>query len=92
MRGGAGIIEAMADDEKTPEDGETDSVQENRIAIGIALGLPFGVALSLLLDNWGLVGVGLMLGLVFGAIPVKGDSDDAPDSAASGDDEGPSPK
>lgn len=86
------MIEGMAEERKTPED-ETDSVQSNRIAMGIALGLPFGVVLSLILDNWGLIGVGLALGVAFGAIPVKGEGDeDAAGPAGSADSKGPAPK
>ena len=43
--------------------------QDNRMAIGIALGIPFGVVLSLLLDNWAMVGVGVALGVAFGLLP-----------------------
>jgi hypothetical protein len=36
--------------------------QSNRMAIGIALALPLGVALSLILDSWAMLGVGVALG------------------------------
>jgi hypothetical protein len=39
----------------------------NRMALGVAFGLPIGVALSLALDNWGMLGVGIALGAAFGA-------------------------
>ena len=40
-----------------------------RMAMGMSLGIPFGVLLSLLADNWGLLGVGIALGAAFGALP-----------------------
>ncbi|MBD8062345.1 TIGR03750 family conjugal transfer protein [Oceanitalea stevensii] len=53
------------DDDDQPE------ATDNRMAIGIALGLPVGVVLSLLLDNWALIGVGVAFGAAFGAIPAN---------------------
>ena len=41
------------------------------MALGIALGTPLGVALSLLLDNWGMLGFGIALGVAFGANPLQ---------------------
>lgn len=82
------------DDEKTPsgpnddqdqndqdqsEQSEGDQSQSDRIAIGIALGLPLGVSLSIVMDNWALLGVGLVMGLTFGVV----------DWGNSNDDEGP---
>lgn len=61
------------------------SVRSDRVALGIALGLPFGVVLSLLLDNWGMIGVGMAVGVAFGVIPVK-DHGAAADGDASADD------
>jgi hypothetical protein len=40
--------------------------QADRMAMGMALGAPAGVLLSVLLDNWGLVGVGIALGAALG--------------------------
>jgi hypothetical protein len=57
----------MEDDEPQHDPGDE---QQNRLAMGIALGTPFGVLLSLLLDNWGMLGVGVALGVAYGAIPV----------------------
>ena len=56
-------------DDEPGEDHEdtADDEQANRIALGIALGMPFGALLSLLLDNWAFVGIGLALGVGFGA-------------------------
>lgn len=36
------------------------------LAIGISIGLPFGVVLSLLLDNWAFLGAGLAIGIAIG--------------------------
>jgi hypothetical protein len=52
------------EDELKPTDSDS---AENRMALGIAAGLPIGVALSLVLDNWGMLGVGIALGAAFGA-------------------------
>jgi hypothetical protein len=52
------------DDKQSGVDG-----QSNRMAIGIALALPLGVALSLILDNWAMLGVGVALGAAYGAWP-----------------------
>jgi hypothetical protein len=57
----------MEDEEPRPTAEDDD--QQNRMAMGIALGTPLGVVLSLLLDNWGMLGVGIALGAAFGAIP-----------------------
>lgn len=58
----------MKDDAQKP-DGEDHA--ENRLALGLAFGTPFGVLLSLLTDNWGLLGVGIALGVAFGVMPSK---------------------
>lgn len=50
-------------------DDDRPKTSENRMAIGVALGVPVGVALSLVLDNWAMIGVGIALGAAFGAIP-----------------------
>lgn len=65
------------DDDDQPE------ASDNRMAIGIALGVPVGVVLSLLLDSWAMIGVGIALGAAFGAIPAGGWSttDDGPDES-----------
>jgi hypothetical protein len=55
----------MADEEKAPG-----GDQDGRMAMGMALGTPIGVALSLITDSWAMVGVGIALGAGFGAIPV----------------------
>jgi hypothetical protein len=55
--------------------------QDNRMATGIALGIPFGVVLSLLWDNWAMVGVGVALGISFGLLPTSRSSP-SEDSAA----------
>ncbi|WP_313408016.1 hypothetical protein [Aeromicrobium sp.] len=57
-----------------------DDTSANRMAVGIALGMPFGVALSLMLDNWGLLGVGLLLGVAYGAIPAGTGDDSDPET------------
>ncbi len=44
---------------------------DNHMAIGIALGVPFGVVLSLLMGSWAMVGVGIALGAAFGAVPAS---------------------
>lgn len=44
---------------------------DNHMAIGVALGVPVGVVLSLLLDNWAMIGVGIALGAAFGAVPAS---------------------
>ena len=48
----------------------------DRLAMGVAMGVPVGVVLSLLLDNWGMLGVGIALGAAFGAIPPRRDDAD----------------
>ncbi|QCW52069.1 DUF4337 domain-containing protein [Nocardioides dongxiaopingii] len=53
------------DDPGTTEQEEED----NRLALGVAFGAPIGVVLSLLLDNWALLGVGIALGLVWAVLP-----------------------
>jgi uncharacterized ferredoxin-like protein len=58
----------MADEKEKAEGGDD---QYSRMALGTALGTPIGVALSLILDNWAMIGVGIALGAGFGAIPVK---------------------
>lgn len=65
----------MDDDEAS----DHDDASANRLAVGIALGIPFGVALSLVLDNWAFVGVGVAFGVAFGAIPAGGAQDDEDD-------------
>lgn len=40
--------------------------ENNNLAIGLALGLTFGAATSSLTGNWGLVGVGLCVGVALG--------------------------
>ncbi|GGK67885.1 hypothetical protein GCM10011509_15320 [Ornithinimicrobium pekingense] len=40
----------------------------NRFALGIAFGLMLGTALSLILDNWALLGVGFALGITYGIV------------------------
>lgn len=57
------------DDDARAGDDQPDGDSDNRIAVGIALGLPIGVALSLMLDNWAMVGVGIALGAAVGVIP-----------------------
>lgn len=80
----------MGNDEETKAD-DADG-QQNRMAIGIALGIPLGVVLSLLLDNWGMVGVGVALGVAFGLLPGSkesaADRSDADSSDATGADPG----
>lgn len=60
----------MAEKERKPP---KDDEEQSRLAMGIALGAPagVGVVLSLVLDNWGMMGVGVALGLVFGAVPSR---------------------
>jgi hypothetical protein len=55
----------MKNKEQQPdgEDGRGD-----RMALGVAIGTPLGVALSLVLDNWGMLGVGIALGIALGAM------------------------
>ena len=36
---------------------------------GMAVGIPFGVVLSLLVDSWAMVGVGVALGVSFRLLP-----------------------
>ncbi|WP_137294023.1 hypothetical protein [Nocardioides dongxiaopingii] len=55
----------MTDDDA----GTTEQEEDNRLALGVALGAPIGVVLSLLLDNWALLGVGIALGLVWAVLP-----------------------
>ncbi|WP_134766546.1 hypothetical protein [Nocardioides sp. 1609] len=58
------------------EDQETaKKQQDDRLALGVALGTPLGVVLSLLLDSWAMLGVGIALGLVWGALPSTKDRD-----------------
>jgi len=37
------------------------------IGLGVSLGLSFGVAISLIFDNWAFVGAGLAFGVAIGA-------------------------
>jgi hypothetical protein len=60
--------------------------QYNRMAIGTALGIPIGVALSLILDNWAMVGVGIALGASFGLLPSSKSSPSEESAAADSDD------
>ena len=64
----------MTDEQSHPADGEKseDEAKATRIAMGVSLGLAFGVALSLIFDSWALLGVGLALGLAFAAVPSIG--------------------
>ena len=67
----------MADEEKP---GGED--QHSRMAMGMAFGVPIGVVVSLLLDSWAFIGVGIALGAAFGAIPSSKEQpseDGAPD-------------
>ncbi|PYG02348.1 hypothetical protein SAMN05216184_101821 [Georgenia satyanarayanai] len=54
------------------DDDDQPTSDDNRLAIGVALGVPVGVVLSLLLDNWAFIGVGIALGAAFGAVPANG--------------------
>jgi hypothetical protein len=58
-------VDGMTDDDP----GTTEQEEDNRLALGVALGAPIGVVLSLLLDNWALLGVGIALGLVWAVLP-----------------------
>lgn len=42
------------------------SDRDNNLAIGLALGLTFGVVASVVVDNWGLIGAGLCIGVALG--------------------------
>lgn len=65
------------------DDDDQPTASDNRMAIGIALGLPVGVALSLLLDSWAMIGVGVAFGAAFGAVPASAWSktEDDPDES-----------
>ena len=56
----------MTDEEKEHQDD-----QGKRMAMGMALSLPLGVVLSVLLDSWAFLGVGIALGAAFGAVPFE---------------------
>ncbi len=64
-----------------------DDGRDKRMAAGLGLGVALGVVLSLILDNWGYMGVGVAVGLVlYGGMPLFGrrkdpsaDSDDRRD-------------
>lgn len=52
--------------------------------MGVALGMSIGVALSVALDNWGMIGVGIAVGLLFGGMPLFGRRSQDGSSHASG--------
>lgn len=37
--------------------------------------MPLGVLIALLTDNWGLMGIGIALGVVYGVLPSASDRD-----------------
>ena len=45
----------------------------DRLVMGVVAGLLVGVVVSVVLDNWGMLGVGIALGAAFGAIPPRRD-------------------
>ncbi|WP_454083581.1 hypothetical protein [Georgenia sp. Marseille-Q6866] len=71
------------------DDDDQPTASDNRMAIGITLGLPVGVALSLILDNWAMIGVGVAFGAAFGAIPAGGWSKTADDDRPADPDDHP---
>lgn len=65
----------MSDEGEGP--GKSDSEREDdRLALGMAVGLPIGVALAILFDQWAYLGVGIALGAALGATSWGDDDSD----------------
>ncbi|MEV1291761.1 hypothetical protein [Pseudonocardia sp. NPDC049635] len=57
----------MADDGREPDDHSADGDSANMgIGLGVALGLCLGTGVSIVFDNWALLGFGLLGGILVG--------------------------
>lgn len=64
--------------------GSEDKKSNHRLAVGIGLGLPFGVVLGMLLDNPGMgIALGLIFGICYGVIGWRGGDDEGEDAERS---------
>lgn len=62
----------MTQDKQNNRD-RRDGNRDRRMAMGLGIGVALGVVLSLLLQSWGYMGVGVAVGLVlYGGMPLFG--------------------